>query len=111
MEDLVVVLQSYISVVTLVICACVGYAVKNLITNQEINRFIPIIVMVLGIIINIWTVGYPSPEVIAQGAVSGLASSGAYEAIDQLRQRSYEKKLDGFATDPSELTEAEPDGE
>ena len=78
---------------------------------QEINRFIPIIVMVLGGLIAMWSEWTCSPDVIARGFVSGLASTGAYEAIDQLRLRGYEKKVEGMATDPYELVGAEEDGD
>lgn len=109
--DIVALAGDYISVVTLLICACVGYAIKNVIPSQEINRFIPIIVMVLGGLIAMWSEWTCSPDVIARGFVSGLASTGAYEAIDQLRLRGYEKKVEGMATDPYELVGAEEDGD
>lgn len=111
MEELVTVLQSYIHVVAFIVCLCVGYIVKNVVTNQAINRFIPVIVGVLGVVIVAWSEMAFTPDVLALGLVSGLASTGAYEVIDQLRLRSYEKKVDGMAADPSELYDAEKDGE
>lgn len=109
--DITAIAQDYISVVALIICACVGYAIKNVVPNQQVNRFIPVIVMVLGAVITVWAEGSFDPDVIARGFVSGLASSGAYEAIDQLRLRSYEKKIGGMAVDPMELEDSETDGE
>ena len=109
--DIAAILSEYISVVALVVCACVGYIVKNVVPSEAVNRFIPLIVGVLGIAIVAWSQASFTPEVIALGLVSGLASTGAYEAIDQLRLRSYEKKVEGMAADPVELKDAEEDGE
>ena len=109
--DIAAILSEYISVVALVVCACVGYIVKNVVPNEAVNRFIPLIVGLLGIVVVAWSRAAFTPEVLALGLVSGLASTGAYEAIDQLRLRSYEKKVEGMAADPSELEAAEEDGE
>lgn len=80
MEEL---LASYIAPLILVACLCVGYVIKNVITNQEINRYIPLIVLILGAALNIWFEGAITLPVIVVGMVSGLASTGFYELIDK----------------------------
>lgn len=102
--------QDYISVVALVACACVGYIVKHVVPNDAVNRFIPLIVGVLGVAIVAWSEWSITPDVLALGLVSGLASTGAYEAIDQMRLLNYERKTEGMAADPMELADEE-DGE
>lgn len=82
--DVSSIFAEYISVITLVICMCVGYVIKNVIPNEKINRFIPLIAATLGVVINVWVAMDFTPQVIAAGLVSGLASTGTYELIDQI---------------------------
>ena len=65
------------------ICLCVGYILKNVVTTAKVNRFIPLIMGVLGLGLNMWINLGVSPEVILGGLVSGLASTGLYEAFRQ----------------------------
>ncbi|MBQ5911101.1 MAG: phage holin family protein [Clostridia bacterium] len=65
------------------ICLCVGYIIKNLIAKDTFDRFIPAVVGVLGAGLNIWINMEVSAEVILAGLVSGLASTGLYEAFHQ----------------------------
>lgn len=81
--DVSTIFTEYVSVLTLVICMCVGYVVKNVIPNEKINRFIPLIAATLGVAINVWVSMDFTPKVIAAGLVSGLASTGMYELVDQ----------------------------
>lgn len=69
------------------ICVCIGYILKNLIKTDKINRFIPLIVGVLGVIIAIWTYGAFTPQVLLMGLFSGLASTGLYEMFKNLIER------------------------
>lgn len=82
--DVSSIFTEYISVLTLVICMCVGYIVKNVIPNETVNRFIPLIAAILGVVINVWVAMDFTPQVIAAGLVSGLASTGTYELVDQI---------------------------
>lgn len=65
------------------ICVCIGYIIKHAIPSKAINRFIPLIVGVLGIALNAWLTLSISPSVVLVGLVSGLASTGLYEAFGQ----------------------------
>ena len=58
-----------------------GYILKNLIPTDKINRFIPLIMGVLGVLLNIWISWGVTPEIILGGLISGLASTGLYEAF------------------------------
>ena len=85
MIDLTII-TSMISPIIVVACLCIGFVIKHAIPNEKVNHFIPLIVMVLGIIFNFWFVGAFILEVAVAGAVSGLASTGLYEAFAQIIQ-------------------------
>lgn len=77
-------LNTYIVAGVLGICLCVGYIVKHLIPTDKVNKFIPLIVGVLGVLLNVWACGWAiTPEVLLGGLVSGLASTGLHEAFAQ----------------------------
>ena len=74
------ILNDYIVVIVMAICLCVGYIIKNIIPTDKINRFIPLIMGVLGVALNIWLNEYAiTPEIVLGGLASGLASTGMYE--------------------------------
>lgn len=66
------------------ICLCVGYVIKNLITTDAINKYIPLIMATLGIVLNVWMNMAFTPEILLSGMISGLASTGLYEAFKNL---------------------------
>lgn len=77
-------LNDYIVLAVLGICLCVGYIVKHLVPTDKINRFIPLIVGVLGVVLNVWLAGWQvTPEVLLGGLASGLASTGMHELFAQ----------------------------
>ena len=81
-------MQDYIVLIVLGICLCVGYIVKHLIPSDKINRFIPLIVGVLGIVLNSWLNAWTlSPEILLGGMASGLASTGLYELFRQFIEK------------------------
>lgn len=61
------------------ICLCVGYIVKNVIPNEDLNRFIPLIMGLLGVGLNVWIKGAFTAEILLGGLFSGLSSTGLYE--------------------------------
>ena len=63
------------------ICLCIGYVLKNLVTTDVINKYIPLIMAVLGVVLNTWMNMSFTPEILLGGLVSGLASTGLYEAF------------------------------
>ncbi len=81
-------LNDYIVLVVLGICLCIGYIIKNLISTDKVNKFIPLIMGVLGMALNVWFCGWTiSPEIILAGLVSGLASTGLYELFKQFIEK------------------------
>ena len=74
-------LKEYVVIIVLGICLCVGYILKNLIPTDKINRFIPLIMGALGVLLNMWISWGVTPEIILGGLISGLASTGLYEAF------------------------------
>lgn len=75
-------ITQYISVIALVAALCVGFILKNLVPNDEVNKFIPLIAAVIGLVICLWEANWiATPETVVMGVVSGLASTGLYEAF------------------------------
>ncbi len=80
-------LKDYIVVVIVGICLCVGYILKNLVPTEKVNRYIPLVMGVLGVALNVWMSHGISPEILLCGLVSGLASTGTYEAMTNLMKK------------------------
>ena len=77
-------LTEYINVITLGICLCVGYVIKTSITIIP-NRYIPLIMLILGTTISVLTnLDNITSAIILQGMVSGLSSTGLYETFRNL---------------------------
>lgn len=66
------------------ICLCIGYILKNLVPTDKINRYIPLIMSVLGVGLNAWMNLAFTPQILMGGLFSGLASTGLYEAFKNL---------------------------
>ncbi|MDY3225534.1 MAG: phage holin family protein [Candidatus Faecousia sp.] len=75
-------LSHYITPVILGLCLVVGYLIKSIPLVD--NRWIPIVVTVLGVALAVW-MNWPhiTAEVILGGAVSGLASTGMHQLFKQ----------------------------
>lgn len=75
-------MNDYLVLVVLGICLCIGYIIKYVVPNKKVNQYIPMIVGVLGVVLNVWVNGFAiSPEILLGGLISGLASTGMYEAL------------------------------
>lgn len=78
------VLSQYVVVVIMAICLCLGYIIKNSLDFIP-NKYIPLIMAVVGVILNVWLKGWTfSPEILLGGLASGLASTGAFELVRNL---------------------------
>ena len=86
-------ITEYISPISLVICLVVGFIIKTCTTNSMLHKFIPCIVAVIGVGICCWDALAFTPSVIAAGLISGLASTGLYEALSNILHLA-EKKND-----------------
>ena len=77
-------LTNYAVPIIVGICLCVGYVLKNIITKDVINKYIPLVMAVIGVVLNVWINMAFTPEILLAGMFSGLASTGLYEAFKQL---------------------------
>ena len=78
-------LAEYFDIVSVGICLCVGYIIKNAITSEKINKYIPLIVGLLGMVLAIVShLDNISLNIILTGLFSGLASTGFYETFKNL---------------------------
>lgn len=78
-------LLEYVNVIILGICLCVGYIIKNIIPTDKFNKYIPLIVGVLGMTLAIINnINNVILEPVLMGLLSGLASTGLYETFKNL---------------------------
>lgn len=83
--DIATLFGTYAVPVVFGICLCTGYILKNLVPNDSVNRYIPLIMGVEGILLNFWFQGGAmTPDILLGGLFSGLASTGFYEALKNL---------------------------
>lgn len=94
MTDLLSIVSQYLNIIVVVVCACVGYALKNAFPSFD-NRFIPLASALLGVALSAWANWGFSPEILAAGLVSGLAATGLYEAIRNLIDKFSNSVKDG----------------
>lgn len=71
-------LTNYAVPVVIGICLCIGYVVKTSLTFIK-NKYIPLIMAIVGILLSIWINRSIDPNIILSGMFSGLASTGLYE--------------------------------
>ena len=76
-------LTEFISPIILILCAGIGYTIHSL-HNKILNSFIPIILATLGVIAAVWSLGTFDLPTVVTGLISGLASSGLYEAFKNM---------------------------
>jgi hypothetical protein len=85
-------LNQYINLVVLGICLCIGYVIKTSLDFIN-NKYIPVIMLVVGTGINIATnLSNINVTVILGGMISGLASTGLYEAMRNLIDKDGKKE-------------------
>ena len=76
-------LTSYAVPVVIGICLCIGYVVKTSLTFIK-NKYIPLIMAIVGVLLSIWINRSIDPNIILSGMFSGLASTGFYEMFRNL---------------------------
>jgi hypothetical protein len=65
------------------ICLCVGYVIKTSFSSIN-NKYIPLIMAILGVLLNIWITLTINPGVLLGGLFSGLASTGLHQVFKEL---------------------------
>lgn len=99
-------LKDYFIIAVMLICLCVGYILKNVVPTDKINKFIPLLLAVLGIVLNSWINGWQfTPEVLLGGLASGLASSGAYDGYKGIKNYFNINANTGSENDTEQLNE------
>lgn len=82
-------LNDYLVLIVIGICLCVGYVMKHFIPTDKVNKFIPLTMAVLGVILNVWLNGWAfTPEILLGGLASGLASTGMHQAFAQFIEKN-----------------------
>ena len=79
-------LSEYAVVIVVGICLCVGYVIKTSLGFIN-NKYIPLIMLFLGMALNIWISGEVTPQVVLGGMFSGLASTGLHQAFKNLIEK------------------------
>ena len=65
------------------ICLCVGYIIKYSFASIN-NKYIPLIMAILGLALAIWIKKQITPDIILTGLFSGLSSTGLHQAFKNL---------------------------
>lgn len=77
-------LNDYLVLIVMGICLCVGYVIKHLVPSDAVNAYIPLIMAVLGVVLNAWLNNFAfTPEILLGGLASGLASTGMHQVFVQ----------------------------
>lgn len=78
-------LTEYAMPVIVGICLCIGFILKNAVATDKVNKFIPLIMATIGLVLSMWISKWNvTPEVILKGLFSGLASTGLYETFKNI---------------------------
>lgn len=78
------ILSQYVILFIVAICLCIGYIIKHSIKFIP-NDYIPLILAIIGVILNVWSNGWVfTPEILLGGLASGLASTGAFEFVKNI---------------------------
>lgn len=73
--------SEYVNVVVCGICFCLGTVIKSSLEFIP-NKYIPLIMTVTGTFTNVWLNHWHiTPEIILGGLISGLSSTGLWEAL------------------------------
>lgn len=76
-------LSEYVVAIVMAICLAAGYIIKHFLPLD--NKWIPLIMGVLGIGLNVWASGWAfTPQILLGGLASGLAATGAFEMVKNM---------------------------
>ena len=82
MLDLSVV-SNYLVVAVILVCCCIGYVIKTSL-NFIPNKYIPLIMACIGVVLNYFIAGYFNVNILLGGMLSGLSSVGHHQAFKNL---------------------------
>ena len=82
------ILSQYVVVVVMATCLAVGYVIKHSL-NFIPNKYIPLVMAILGTVLNVWVNAWAfTPEILLGGLASGLAATGAFELVRNIGGKS-----------------------
>ena len=76
-------LNDYVVLVVVGICLCIGYVLKNSFPKLD-NKYIPLIMAILGVVLNIWIAKKITPDILLAGMISGLSSTGLHQTFKNI---------------------------
>ena len=76
-------LNDYVVLVVVGICLCTGYVLKNSFPKLD-NKYIPLIMAILGVVLNVWISKEITPDILLAGMISGLSSTGLHQAFKNI---------------------------
>lgn len=84
-------LNDYANPVVIGICLCAGAVIKQSLSFIP-NKYIPFIMAVLGLVLNVWLNQFIlTPEIMLGGLFSGLSSTGMYELFRNIMEKEVKK--------------------
>ena len=76
-------LLSYEKPIVVGICLCVGYVIKSSLDFIP-NKYIPLIMAILGLVVNILVSKGIDGDIVLTGMISGLSSTGLHQVFKNL---------------------------
>ena len=77
------VISNYLVVAVILVCCCIGYVIKTSLDFIP-NKYIPLIMACIGVVLNYFIAGYFNVNVLLGGMLSGLSSVGLHQAFKNL---------------------------
>ena len=76
-------INDYVVLVVVGICLCIGYVLKNSFPKLD-NKYIPLIMAILGVVLNVWISKEITPDILLAGMISGLSSTGLHQTLKNI---------------------------
>ena len=76
-------LNDYVVLVVVGICLCIGYVLKNSFPKLD-NKYIPLIMAISGVVLNVWIAKEITPYILLAGMISGLSSTGLHQTFKNI---------------------------
>lgn len=77
------VISNYLVVAVILVCCCIGYVIKTSLDFIP-NKYIPLIMACIGVVLNYFIAGYFNVNILLGGVLSGLSSVGLHQAFKNL---------------------------
>ncbi|GAA4655225.1 hypothetical protein GCM10023142_23630 [Anaerocolumna aminovalerica] len=80
-------LNQYVVALIVGICLALGYIIKHSLDFIP-NKYIPLIMGIVGVLLNVWMNDWKfNLQILLGGLASGLASTGAFEMVRNIRDK------------------------